>query len=115
MLITLKFIILFSAFSFLLFGLSCLFSPLMTLEFKRYELHSYQKITGILQILGAISLAVGLYFTPLLLLGSYGLSLLMFSGFLVRISLKDSIWKTLPSFCFALLNLYAFILSIIFV
>lgn len=84
----------------------------MTLEFKRYQLHQYQKATGVLQLLGALALFGGLYYLPLLLVGTYGLSLLMFSGFLVRIHIKDAIWKTLPSFCFALLNSYAFILSL---
>jgi hypothetical protein len=38
--------------------------------------------------------------------------LLMFSGLIVRIRLKDSIWISLPAFFYMALNTYIFLISI---
>lgn len=64
--------------------------------------------------MGATGLLVGLIFNPILSISSLGLSLLMFSGLIVRIKLKDSLWISLPAGFFMLLNLYIFLESINF-
>ena len=76
------------------------------MEFNRYGLPRFRKLTGFLQLIGAIGLLIGLYFYPLLLLlASIGLCLLMLAGFIVRIKIKDNFIKSSPSFTFAALNL----------
>jgi hypothetical protein len=97
----------FSSLAFIYFGINCFYSKFIILEFKRYELPAYRKLTGFLQLIGAIGLLIGLYFNPiLLLLASIGLCLLMLSGLIVRIKIKDSFIKSSPAFTFAVLNLF---------
>jgi hypothetical protein len=56
--------------------------------------------------MGSIGLLLGLYISPiLLLLASSGLCILMLSGFVVRIKIKDNFIQSSPSFIFASLNL----------
>ena len=55
---------------------------------------------------GAIGLLIGLYYTPiLLLLASSGLCLLMLSGFIVRVKIKDNFIESAPAFILWALNL----------
>lgn len=77
-------------------------------EFKRFRLSAGQrKITGILQLVGGLGLAVG-YFTSkyILLFAAAGLCLLMIMGFGVRLKIKDSLFESLPSLIFAIINAY---------
>jgi hypothetical protein len=103
----LNFLLFFSAISFTFFGIGCFIAPHMKLEFLRYGLVNQRKLVGLLQILGALGLFVGYYFSPFLVLISAGcLSLLMFLGFGVRIKIRDSIFQSTPAFFYALLNAY---------
>ncbi|MDG1452389.1 MAG: DoxX family protein [Polaribacter sp.] len=95
-----------SSLAFIYFGVTCFYSKFIISEFKRYGLPKFRKLTGFLQLLGAIGLLIGLYFTPiLLLLASTGLHLLMLSGFIVRIKIKDNFIKSAPAFIFSAINL----------
>ena len=96
----------FSSLAFIYFGINCFYSEFIISEFKRYGFPQYRKMTGFLQLIGAIGSLSGLYLIPILLLAaSIGLSLLMFAGFVVRIKIKDNFIKSSPSFIFAVLNL----------
>ena len=96
----------FTSLAFIYFGISCFYSKFIISEFKRYGIPTFRKLTGFLQLLGAIGLLVGLYFTPILqLLASTGLCLLMLSGFIVRIKIKDNFIQFAPAFIFSVLNL----------
>lgn len=96
----------FSALAFVYFGIGCFSSQFIVSEFKRYGLAGYRKLTGLLQLLGAVGLLIGLYFSPLLLLvAASGLSLLMMAGFAVRIRIRDNFVQSFPAFTFAALNL----------
>jgi hypothetical protein len=97
----------FSSIAFIYFGINCFYSEFIIAEFKRYQLPEYRKLTGILQILGAMGSLIGLYFYPgLLILASTGLFLLMLAGFVVRLKIKDNFVNSSPSFTFAALNLF---------
>jgi len=98
----------FSALSFLFFGYACLTAPLMVMEFERYGLSQYRVLNGYLQLVGALALLLGFFYSPLWLLGSAGLGLLMFLGLLVRIRLKDGFVKSFPAFFYMLLNVFIF-------
>lgn len=96
----------FSSLAFLVFGVNCFYSKFIILEFERYGLPTFRKLTGFLQIIGAIGAIIGLYFYPiLLLLASIGLCILMVAGFIVRIKMKDNFLKSSPSITFAVINL----------
>ncbi|MFT5641687.1 MAG: hypothetical protein ACI9A7_001792 [Cyclobacteriaceae bacterium] len=107
-----KIYILISSLSFFGYATSYFISPNMKREFKRFGLEKLGLATIILQILGATGLLVGLKFNPILTISSLGLALLMFSGLIVRIRLKDSIWISLPAFFYMALNTYIFLISI---
>ena len=100
--------ILLSSAAFFLYGINCIISQKMANEFIRFGLDKNKRLlTGYLQILGSLSLAIGYVILPdLVFLGSSGLTLLMIFGFAVRLKIKDSILQSLPSLAFALINLF---------
>ena len=95
---------------FILFCLCRLFLlSEMKKEFKRFGLEKIGLLTIILQFIGATGLIVGLKFNPILTISSLGLTLLMLSGLIVRIKLKDSIWISLPALFYLVVEyLYLF-------
>ncbi len=104
--------ILISSLSFFAYAYSYFNAPHMKNEFKRFGLEKIGLVTVILEITGAVGLLVGLKFSPILLISSLGLALLMLSGLVVRIKLKDGIWASLPAFFFMILNGYIFWMSV---
>jgi hypothetical protein len=100
-------LVLFSAVSFILYGINCLRSPHIIKEFQRFGIsHGKRKLTGILQLLGALGLLLGMVYTPIGLTSALGLFLLMLLGLGVRIKVRDGVIKSFPAFFFMLLNLY---------
>lgn len=104
-----KLLILISSISFLFYGVSALINPELKKEFVRFGLSKFRILTGVLQLLGALGLILGLFNKTLLLISALGLSVLMFLGFLTRIKIGDNFFQTLPSFVFLILNLVIFI------
>ena len=99
------FFCLLTAIAFLVYGPCCVLSGHMVLEFERYRLARFRKITGYLQILGAVGLLVGFLFIPVAgLIAALGLSIQMLLGFGVRLLIRDSLLQCLPSFSFMLIN-----------
>lgn len=99
-------LILFSAFSFLGFGAACLGSSRMKLEFQRYGLDRWRPLIGSLQLIAAVSLLIG-FSQPLLgQAAAAGLSLMMLTGVMVRIKIKDTLLQMLPAIGYCLLNGY---------
>ncbi len=109
-----KVVIVFSGLSFLFFGISCLFSNFMVIEFKRYDLAKFRIIVGVLQLLGSVGLFIGLFSKNWAILASLGLAILMALGFMVRIKIKDAFILAFPSLFYALLNMILFIILIRF-
>ena len=95
-----------SSISFLFYGVSYFFSQHLQDEFRRYGLAKFGPLTGVLEILGAIGLLVGLWVPLILVVSAGGLALLMLLGFGVRLKIKDGFWASLPSFLFMLVNAY---------
>lgn len=81
-------------------------------EFKRFNLEKLGLLTIILEFIGATGLLLGLKYDLLLIASSFGLSVLMLCGLIVRIQLKDSIWISLPAGFFMILNLFIFLQAI---
>lgn len=98
----------FSAVSFLFFGIGCLRSAHLKAEFERYGVPQFRVMTGYLQLMGAAGIALGFYFVPLQLLSCFGLSLLMLFGVGVRIKIKDSFIQSFPAAFYCVLNGYLF-------
>jgi hypothetical protein len=104
--------ILISSLSFFGYAVSYFTSPHMKKEFKRFGLEKLGFLTIVLELFGATGLIVGLIFNPILVISSLGLALLMLTGLIVRIRLKDNIWISLPAFFYMGLNTYIFFESI---
>lgn len=104
----LNLLILFSATSFLIYGIAYFISSNMKNEFKRFGLEKFGPLTAILELAGALGLFIGIHNYIVLVLASGGLALLMLLGTGVRIRMRDSVLVSLPAFFYFLLN--AFIL-----
>ena len=107
----LTFLTFFSAFSFSFFGIASLFTSQMKSEFIRYGLENSRELVGGLQLLGALGLILGYYYSPVIqALAAAGLSILMILGFLVRLQIRDSLIQSAPSLIYAVLNIILFIM-----
>jgi hypothetical protein len=102
-------LIVLSGFSFLVYGLLCVFSQAMVAEFTRFGLARYRVLTGILEILGGAGLLVGLFWPRVLVLSSFGLALLMGLGLLTRLRIGDGFLASSQALFFLLVNLIIFI------
>ncbi|KQC33561.1 hypothetical protein AAU57_09710 [Nonlabens sp. YIK11] len=101
----LSLLIYFSGIAFLFFGVTCLVTPRMKMEFTRFGLSTLQRqITGVFQVAGAIGLLIYSYNLTIATVAAAGLSLLMFLGFIIRMRIKDSIYDSSPAFIFMVLN-----------
>jgi uncharacterized membrane protein YphA (DoxX/SURF4 family) len=92
--------------SFGWYGVACLVSVRMVMEFQRLRLPHWRRLTGVLQILASAGLFAGFFFWPLRLLCSAGLAIMMLVAIIVRIRVNDSLLAATPALCFFLLNLF---------
>ncbi len=98
-------LIVFLAISFIYYGWACIFTKQMVEEFERYGFPRYRNLIGTLEVLGAVGLLVG-YFVPIVqIMAAAGLALLMVSGCLLRIKIRDSLVQIAPAFTFLVLSL----------
>ena len=75
-------------------------------EFLRYGIPQFRKLTGLLQLLGALGIILGFWMDYIQILSTLGLSLLMLFGVITRIVIKDGLMKTTPALFYCLLNAY---------
>ena len=99
-----------SAVAFLFYGIACMVSSHMRVEFERYGLARFRNLVGSLECLGALGLLVGHFYRPVLVLAAAGLTLTMLMGIVTRIRIRDSLAQTLPAIALLLLN--AFVLGV---
>ena len=96
-----------TALGFLLYGFQVFLSPFTKGEFKRFGMNVVQRnTTGIIQILGAIALVIGIYYPTLGLLAAFGFTIMMCSALFVRIKLKDSLRVSLPALILLLSSMW---------
>ena len=75
-------------------------------EFIRFGLAKWRVLTGILQIIGALGLGLGIKYSSLGVLASFGLAILMLLGFITRLRINDGISETAPSLLLMFLTMY---------
>lgn len=92
--------------AFLIYGLACLRTEALNEEFKRYGLEHLRKLTGGLEVAGALGLTAGYWIPVLDLAASAGLVALMFMAVLTRIRIRDPLVATLPALVLLLINAY---------
>lgn len=94
--------------AFLWYGTACLFSDAMVAEFERFGLSRLRRLTGALEVLGALGLLAGYWIEPLVPAASGGLVLLMGLGVITRVRVRDSVVETFPALVLLLVNLWIF-------
>ena len=97
-------LILFSALSFLGYGLGCFFSAYQKAEFQRYQLSNRRNFVGLLQCAAALGLIAGLWLPWLGQAAAGGLALMMLVALGVRMRIKDSLVQMLPALGYFGLN-----------
>jgi intracellular septation protein A len=95
-----------SIIAFLAFGIACLTSPRFIKEFERYRLPNFRRLTGVLEIAGALGLSVGFFYEPLRTLSAACLALLMVCGIIARARIKDTFLDMLPALILLIVNLF---------
>ena len=77
--------------------------------FEEFEVYGFSKqfcyIIGTLKVALALMLLISIQFDAFTLIGSLGLSLLLFGSILAHIKIKDVWYKSFPAFLFIVLNL----------
>ncbi len=95
-----------SAIAVLFYGIVCISSPRMEVEFKRYGLARFRNLVGVVECLGALGLLVGYFNRPVLVVAAAGLMLTMLLGVATRIRIGDSLVQTLPAIVLLILNAF---------
>lgn len=95
-----------SCIAFATYGAACFFSTNLKLEFERYRLPKLRKLTGALEIAGAVGLFVGFFYDPIRILSAGCLALLMTFAILARFRINDSFWAMLPAIFLLLVNVF---------
>ena len=99
-----------SAIAFLFYGIVCISTLHMKVEFERYGLARLRVLVGVLECLGGLGLLVGYFNRPVLVVAAAGLALTMLLGIATRIRIGDSLARTLPAIVLLILN--AFVLGV---
>jgi hypothetical protein len=91
---------------FLYYGLAVLVGNAMVKDFARFGLVRFRKLTGILELLGSLGLALGYFVPQFTVAAAGGLTLMMVVGVVVRLRCGDSLADALPATVMLLINLY---------
>ena len=97
-------ILVFSALSFIFYGITSFFSKRMVSEYARWGYSNHRILLGCMQLLGGIGLLVGLTNSVLLSVASFLLTFMMITAVLVRIKIKDSLINMFPAVFYTCLN-----------
>ena len=107
------FTILFSAISFIIYGINSFFSKRMMLEYERWGFKNQRIILGSCQLLGGLGLLIGLAIPLMLSIASFLLMCMMLTAVFVRIKINESVVKMLPALLYVVINLIIFYQSVV--
>jgi uncharacterized membrane protein YphA (DoxX/SURF4 family) len=97
-------LLLFSAVSFIFYGISSFFSKRMLSEYARWGYKNQRILLGCLQLLGGVGLLIGITNTVLLSVASFLLTFMMITAVFVRIKIKDNIIQMSPAILYTVIN-----------
>ncbi len=100
------FLVLFSAVSFLVYGIGCFISRWTAREFERYGMPGLRLLVGSLQLCAVVGLLAGLRYPPFGRAAAIGLTLMMLGAVGVRLKIKDTFLQTTPALFYLFLNAY---------
>ena len=98
-------IIIFTAVSFIAYGINSFISKKMISEFKRWGLEKYRKSIGFCQFSCGIGILLGIKFNLILILSSIILVVMMLVAVLVRIKIRDNISEIIPAIAYLVLGI----------
>ncbi len=93
-----------SAAAFLYYGVFCMVSASMVLEFERYGLARLRMLVGALEVAGALGLLAGFLLPALDVWAGGGLCLMMLAGIATRVRIGDPWTAMVPAAVLLLLN-----------
>ena len=105
-------LIYFSAISFIFYSINSLYSKRLISEFDRWGYGKFRILIASFQLLSGIGFIIGLYFSFLISIVSFLLSVMMLVAIFVRIKVKDDVIEIFPAIFYASLNLIIFYNSI---
>lgn len=98
-------LVLLNSVAFILYGFLVLFTDHMIDEFRRYGLLRFRRLVGVLEVLGGAGCILGhLYSQNLFLFSCSGLAVLMSSGVIVRVKVRDPFLFITPAIILGVLN-----------
>ena len=98
-------IIVFTAISFIAYGINSFISNRMILEFKRWGLEKIRKEIGSFQLICGIGILIGLKLNSILIFSSVILIIMMLVAVYVRIKIKDNISEIIPALAYLILGI----------
>ena len=98
-------IIIFTAVSFISYGINSFISHKMILEFKRWGLEKRRKEIGSFQFVCGVGILLGLKYTFILIASSIILIIMMIVAVYIRIKIKDNISEILPAIAYLVLGI----------
>ena len=101
-------ILLFSATSFIAYGINSFFSKRMISEYERWGYKNQRVLLACCELLGGLGLLVGTLVPMILSVASFLLTCMMLTAVFVRIKLKERAIKMLPALLYAALSLSIF-------
>ncbi len=101
-------IIVFTAISFIAYGINSFISYKMILEFERWRLEKRRKEIGSFQLACGIGILIGLKLNPVLIVSSATLIIMMLVAVYIRIKIKDNISDILPALAYLILGIIIF-------
>lgn len=90
---------------FLAYGTHTLFLGGMVADFERFGLRRIRRLTGLLELLGAVGLIAGLLAPVFLVPSASALAALMLAGIATRIRARDAFALSLPALAMVAINL----------
>tara|TARA_B100001250_G_C19308461_1_gene575123 strand:+ start:31 stop:363 length:333 start_codon:yes stop_codon:yes gene_type:complete len=101
----------FTALSFIVYGINSFISKRMISEFKRWGLEKRRKLIGVCQFITGLGLLIGFQINIILMISSLCLIIMMLCAVYVRIRIKDNISDILPAIAYLLLGLIIYYYS----
>ena len=105
--------LLFSAVSFIVYGVNSFFSKRMISEYEKWGFKNQRILLACCQLLGGLGLLVGLVVPLMLSVASFLLMCMMLTAVFVRIKLKENVIKMLPALLYVVVNLFIFYSSVV--
>jgi len=97
-------LVVFSALSFIFYGINSFFTKRMVSEYARWGYSDHRILLGCIQLLGGIGLLIGITNSVLLSVTSFLLTFMMITAIFVRVKIKDSLINMFPAVFYTGLN-----------